>query len=340
MFTKSKSKSSVYSYIKILCILAVVFIICFYFLLSMRSIDCAYNKDFIIPPGASLGKVIQILSEDGCFKEGKAFKWLMRMTRNDREVRPGKYKLTNVKNLGDLMRLITSDSVELTSVTILEGWTIEDVSRKMGKIIKIDTSKFKELCHDKRFIKSLGIEASSLEGYLYPDTYSFSSNRILFNITEEEVISVLVDEFKRKYKKNIGRHSLSMDEIVTLASIIQGECIFVDEMKTVSSVYNNRIEKGWLLQADPTIQYLKPGKNKRLYNKDYKRFDSPYNTYLYKGLPPGAINNPGIGAIIAAAYPSSTEYMFFVARGDGRHYFSKTEREHNNAKNKYLKRVW
>lgn len=336
----AKVKSSIYSYLKILLILGIFLIAFLYFTLSMWSIDCVESKDFIIPPGASLGKVIQILSKDGCFDQEKPFKWLMRITRNDRQIRPGKYKLDNTRNLGDLMRLITRDSVELTSVTILEGWTIEDVSRKMGAIIKIDTSKFKELCHDKKFIKSLGIEASSLEGYLYPDTYSFSSNRILFNITEKEVITILVDEFKRKYKKNIGRHSLSMDEIVTLASIIQGECIFIDEMKTVSSVYNNRIEKGWLLQADPTIQYLKPGKNKRLYNKDYKRFDSPYNTYLYKGLPPGAINNPGIGAIIAAAYPSSTDYMFFVAKGNGRHHFTQTEREHNNAKNKYLKKVW
>tara|TARA_Y100000588_G_C14158660_1_gene883825 strand:+ start:337 stop:1341 length:1005 start_codon:yes stop_codon:yes gene_type:complete len=334
MFNKIKS------YIKIIVILGVFSLLSFYFTLSMWSVDCEASKDFIITPGAGLGKVIQILSEDECFDDGKAFKWLMRITGKDREIRPGKYDLSKAKDLGDLMSIITSDSEELTSVTILEGWTIKDVSQKMGDVIKIDSIKFEALCKDKKFIKSLGIEAESLEGYLYPDTYSFSSNRILFNITEEEVIKVLVNEFKRKFKKNIGRHNLSMHEIVTLGSIIQGECVFTDEMKTVSSVYNNRLEKGWLLQADPTIQYLKPGKNKRLYNKDYKRFDSPYNTYIYKGLPPGPISNPGIDAIIAAAYPKSTDYMFFVAKGDGRHYFSKTEREHNNAKNKYLKKVW
>ena len=131
-----------------------------------------------------------------------------------------------------------------------------------------------------------------------------------------------------------------MHEIVTLASIIQGECIYSDEMDTVSSVNINRLRKGWLLQADPTIQYLKPGKNKRLYNKDYKKFDSPYNTYMYKGLPPGPINSPGIEAIVAAASPAKTDFMFFVAMGNGRHFFTKKEEDHNRAKRKYLKEVW
>ncbi len=107
-----------------------------------------------------------------------------------------------------------------------------------------------------------------------------------------------------------------------------------------SSGYNNRLKKGWKLQADPTIQYIIPGKNKRLYNKDYVRYDSPYNTYLYNGLPPGPINSPGIDAIKAAAYPQKTDFMFFVAKGDNRHHFTRTEKEHINAKNKYLKRVW
>ena len=328
------------SYIKIIIIFGVLSLLTLYYTLSMWSIDCRDSKDLIISPGANLGKVIQTLSQDKCFDDGNAFRFLMRLTGNDTEIRPGKYDLSKARNLGDLMSIITSDSAEMTSVTILEGWSMEDISRKMGEVIKIDTTKFQKLCKDEKFIKSLGIKASSLEGYLYPDTYSFSSNRILFNITEEEVIKVLVNEFKRKYKKNIGRHKLSMHEIVTLASIIQGECVFTDEMKTVSSVYNNRLNKNWLLQADPTIQYLKPGKNKRLYNKDYTRFKSPYNTYLNKGLPPGPISNPGVDAIIAAAYPASTDYMFFVAKGDGRHHFTKTEKEHNNAKKKYLKRVW
>ena len=214
----------------------------------------------------------------------------------------------------------------------------------MSDILKIDSTTFISLCKDINFIYDQGVRAKTLEGYLYPDTYLFLTNRISVDIKEEEVIERMVREFFRNYKKHVGlrnkRVELTPHEVVTLASIIQGECVYEDEMPRVSSVYTNRLKKNWMLQADPTIQYLKPGKNKRLYNKDYHRFDSPYNTYQNKGLPPGPINSPGIAAIMAAAFPEETNYMFFVANGDNRHFFSKTENEHNNAKKKYLKRVW
>ena len=127
-----------------------------------------------------------------------------------------------------------------------------------------------------------------------------------------------------------------MREIITMASIIQGEAMFNDEMPIISSVYHNRIKRKMLLQADPTIQYIIPGKNRRLYNKDL-RVDSPYNTYKYKGLPPGPINNPGIDAMIAAVSPDKTSYLYFVANGEGRHIFTRNNAEHNEAK-KVLRR--
>ena len=335
-----KIKISVYSSIKILIVSTLLSFFVFYYLLSNYSINCSKDIHFTIPSGASLGKVIQILSEEECFEGGEKLKWLMKIKRNDRNIRPGKYTLPKNSKLHELVAIITTDSMELTKVTLLEGWTVNQIARKMGEVLKIDTTRFVDLCYSDSFIKSLGINANSLEGYLYPETYSFSSNRISFDLTEKEIIRVLVTELKRQYAKSIKKSKLSMHEAITLASIIQGECIFISEMDTVSSVYHNRLNKNWLLQADPTIQYLKPGKNKRLYNKDYTRFDSPYNTYMYKGLPPGPISNPGIDAIIAAVYPASSNYMFFVAKGDGRHYFTKTEKEHNNAKKKYLKKVW
>jgi len=232
----------------------------------------------------------------------------------------------------------------MKKITILEGWSLNQIKQKFHKDFDIDTLRFDRLCHDKKFISHLGIEAVSLEGYLYPDTYSFSVDLSMSETKEVDIIQTLVSEFKKKYSNSISSKdiSLSMHEIVTLASIIQGECVYPDEMYRVSSVYTNRLNKGWKLQADPTIQYIIPGKNKRLYNKDYTDSgnDSPYNTYLYNGLPPGPINSPGIDAIKAAAYPEKTDYMFFVAKGNNRHYFTKTENEHINAKNKFLKKVW
>ena len=116
-----------------------------------------------------------------------------------------------------------------------------------------------------------------------------------------------------------------------MASIIQGEAMYEDEMPIISSVYHNRLKKGMLLQADPTIQYIIPGKPRRLFNKDLE-VDDPYNTYKYKGLPPGPINNPGLAALEAALNPVETEYLYFVSNGEGRHTFTHTVYEHNQAK--------
>ena len=125
--------------------------------------------------------------------------------------------------------------------------------------------------------------------------------------------------------------NLNRRELVTLASIIQGEAMFLDEMSIISSVYNNRLKKGMLLQADPTIQYIVPGEPRRLYNK-HLRVDSPYNTYIYKGLPPGPINNPGLSALKAAIHPVNSKFLYFVADGEGRHIFTRNNEEHNEAK--------
>jgi UPF0755 protein len=122
-----------------------------------------------------------------------------------------------------------------------------------------------------------------------------------------------------------------MLEMTALASIIQGEAVHDDEMSIISSVYHNRLDKKMLLQADPTIQYIIPGKPRRLYNKDLD-IDSPYHTYKYKGLPPGPINNPGLSALKAAIMPAETDYLYFVSNGEGRHIFTRNNEEHNQAK--------
>jgi UPF0755 protein len=125
--------------------------------------------------------------------------------------------------------------------------------------------------------------------------------------------------------------NMRMHDILTIASIIEGEVIVDAERPIVASVYYNRLRKRIRLQADPTIQYIIPGAPRRLLIKDLE-IDSPYNTYVYYGLPPGPINNPGKASIMAAIYPANTKYLYFVAKGDGSHVFSKTLSEHNRAK--------
>ena len=254
----------------------------------------------------------------------------MRFTGKDHEIKFGRYTFNGINSIGELIRLITTDSGERVKVTIIEGWTIEQITLEIGSKLQIDKPKFSKLCRDFNFLHSIGIDGHFLEGYLFPDTY------IMFkNYTEEDIIRVLVNQFNYNYDRYIKDKAKEINfsklEISTLASIIQGEAMVNDEMPVISSVYHNRLVKGMYLQADPTIQYIVPGKPRRLYNKDLG-IDSPYNTYKYKGLPPGPINNPGLSALEAAINPDTTDYIYFVSNGEGRHIFSRTNREHNQAK--------
>ena len=204
---------------------------------------------------------------------------------------------------------------------------MERYADELNEKLQLNKNKFLKLCRDYNFASSLGIDAPSLEGFLFPDTYI-----LLKTYTEQDVITVLVNQFKFHYNKvNKKNVKLNMREVITMASIIQGEAMYKDEMEIISSVYHNRLKKNMLLQADPTIQYILPGKPRRLYNKDLV-IDSPYNTYKYKGLPPGPINNPGLAAINAAVNPLETKYLYFVSNLEGRHIFSYTINEHNKAK--------
>ena len=210
----------------------------------VQPVNCD-NTDFIIPQGASLSYVINKLEEESCIGNGVYLRYMMILTNKDRKIKPGRYDLSNVKDNYELIELLTSDNLEMIDITILEGWEIEEINRKFFEVFQIDTMKFKSLCNDAQFIKSLGMNTSSLEGYLYPDTYLFSTDFIHSNTKEIDIIRTLVNEFKRKYaeatKGNLSSN-LSMHQLLTLASIIQGECVYATEMDTVSSVYYNRLK--------------------------------------------------------------------------------------------------
>jgi UPF0755 protein len=288
-----------------------------------------------IPKGASVHQVADILKENACISNKTVFAVAMRITFNDKNIIPGRYTFKGISEMQNLIKLITTPSKHRVKITLLEGWTIEKIADELKLKLNINLFKFISLCHDYNFVHSLGIDAPSLEGFLFPDTYIF-----LTTYTEEEIIQILFNQFMHNYNTIIKDQAKAIHfsplEAVTLASIIQGEAVFDDEMNTISSVYHNRLNKNMKLQADPTIQYIIPGKNRRLYHKDLK-IDSPYNTYKYKGLPPGPINNPGIAALKAAVNPSQTQYFYFVADGKGRHIFTKTNDEHNRAKRKKRK---
>ena len=297
-----------------------------YALLLTWPVKCKHMNQYVtIQKNSNVNDVSKILHNHLCINE-TIFKIAVKLTGNDKNLRYGRYNFKSVTNMKDLINLLTSNNKDRVKITIIEGLRLRDVAIYLENKLKIDIDYFIELCYKKSFINSLGINASNLEGYLYPDTYL-----ILNSYTEEDILRLMVDQFLFNYNENIKENNLSMHQIVTLASIIQWEAIYDDEMKLISSVYHNRLDKDMLLQADPTVQYILPERKKKLLNK-HTRVDNPYNTYLYKGLPPGPINNPGINSIIAAAYPEKSNYFYFVANKKGRHIFNTTFKGHLKSK--------
>lgn len=294
-----------------------------------------------IPKGATLNEIADSLERNNILSNKKMFLMAVRSSGHEKDIPAGRFTFTSPKDNSTIIEQLINGSPLKKKVTLLEGWTVRQVARHLSQTLGIDEDEFIHLCFDEQFVRQLGIPGNSAEGFLFPDTYYFFEEE-----DARSVIRKLVDEYRKVITQARVRRAqelkLSELEWITLASIIEGEAIYDDERSRISGVYHNRLDRDMRLQADPTIQYIVDGSPRRLLNKDLK-IESPYNTYLNKGLPPGPINNPGRESIVAALYPENNEYLYFVARGDGYHTFSKNQREHNIAKRKFQKirrEVW
>lgn len=245
----------------------------------------------------------------------------------EKKIKAARFKVPNGLSYLELLDLFIDGPADyLRSIRINDGQTIKWLAAKVRRDLRIDSSAFSNTAKDAEFIKTLGLEYPTLEGYLFPGNY-----KIYERSKPEEVIKIFYQGFKdfwndtlRIRAKEIG---FSVHEVVTLASIVKGETHLVEEMPRIAGVYHNRLKIGMRLQADPTVQYLLPGGWRRLLYQDLN-IDSPYNTYKYKGLPPGPINNPGKNPILAVLYPENHNYLYFVADGKGGHKFARTYAEH------------
>ena len=288
---------------------------------------------FQIPSGSSLHKVSKILKKNRIIKNETFFILAVKLMGYEKKLQAGKFNIQKKTNNFQLIKKLVYGNESLVSVTVLEGWSLTQISQEIEKKIGIKHMDFLEVSRHPQLLKKLGIVATSIEGYLFPDTYFFSEG-----VRPESIIETMVFQFKKNFstdfKNRMREIGFNEIEVITLASIIEGEAIFDIERSKVSSVYHNRLKKGMKLQADPTIQYIIEGPPRRLLNKDLK-IESPYNTYLNYGLPPGPINNPGLQSIKAALFPKETNFYYFVAKGDGYHTFTQTEKEHRIAKKKF-----
>ena len=286
-----------------------------------------------VDKGASLKEIGDDLKMKDVITDSETFVMATRIMGHETTIRAGVFSLTDLRSNYHIIRQLVEGTPVLHKITIPEGLSKYQIAEVFQDKLNIDSGVFLALCENSQFIKSLNIDAYSLEGFLFPDTYHFHEGE-----TPERVIQTMVTEyhefFDKILKSRLQIHGLTELEMVTLASIIEGEAIYDSERPLISSVYHNRLEIGMRLQADPTIQYIIEDGPRRLLINDLK-IKSPYNTYIHYGLPAGPINSPSRESLISALSPADADYLFFVANGEGYHTFSRTEAEHNVAKKKF-----
>ncbi len=287
-----------------------------------------------IPAGASYTEGLRLIEKGGVIEDRLALRFLGKITGSDKHLKPGYYNLSSSMSPVEIFdTLIEGRTIQFT-VTIPEGSALTDIKKKFMDLGLIDEGSW-GLVNDSVFIAGLGINAPSLEGYLFPDTYKFPKGS-----TPEAVLRQMVrrleDVFGPSLQKKAEALGMTRNEVLTMASIIEKEAVFDIERPIISGVYHNRLKKRMRLQADPTVLYGLGKSEKRIRYRDLRR-KTPYNTYVIRGLPPGPIASPGGKSIRAALYPDDVDFLFFVSKNDGTHHFSKTNREHARAVALYQK---
>lgn len=291
---------------------------------------------FEIKSGESFQSVAERLNELGIVPNKNLLRVAGFIYGAETKIKAARFKIDNGLSYLDLIDLLINGPADyLRSIRVNDGQTIKWLSGKVRRDLRMDSTAFFQKAHDRDFIKSLGLDVPSLEGYLFSKSY-----QIYERSDPEEVLTIFYNALKEFWTDSLQKRAdslkLSQHQVLTLASIIKGETNDVEEMPRISGVYHNRLRIGMKLQADPTVQYLMKDGWKRLNYNDL-RIDSPYNTYRYFGLPPAPINNPGANAILAALYPEKHNYLFFVADGNGKHKFAKNYSEHLRNVREYRK---
>lgn len=288
-----------------------------------------------IEKGESFSSAVSKFSDKGLIKDRHLFKAIGRLTGLDRKLTPGYYQFYGRVRPWDVYQMLRHGIIVGWKLTVVEGDTLRIIKAKLAAARIIPEEEFEALATDPAFLEKLGIRAPSLEGYLFPDTYSISKGA-----TATEIIEMMVRRLEEVYDDDMMRRAeylgFTRKEVLTLASIIEKEAILDSERPVISGVYHNRLRKGMPLQADPTAIYGVKPMTAGVKKSDIRR-RTDYNTYHIKGLPPGPIASPGLKSIKAALHPAKVPYLFFVANFQGGHTFSVTHEEHLTAVDAYRK---
>ncbi len=289
-----------------------------------------------IPAGAGVRRIQTILVRAGVVRDDPRFLVLARLSGLGRRLRAGEYLFSGTLTPRQILAILAAGRVMRHRLTVVEGLRREEVADLLAREQGLNRSRFLALTRDRDFIRGLGLSVDSLEGYLFPDTYLLTRNEL----SEDTVIRVMVGRFFQVWH-TLGTPppaGLDQHQVVTLASLVEKETAAPSERPLIARVFLNRLARGMRLQSDPTVIYaLGP-----VFSGPLRRADlatpSPYNTYLIPGLPPGPICSPGRAALKAVLRPADSPALYFVARGDGTHVFSRTLAAHNRAVREYRRR--
>jgi len=318
-----------------LALIAVFFI--FFSLLVNYSVKSIDNKNTTvvvdIPTGSSFLKITEILSDAGIVKNRVFFCSLAVFKAAVRSIRAGEYEFRTSMTPSAVIDKLRHGEIKIYKVTIPEDLSVEEIAGRLKEFRLIDEETFFKLAEDKEFLSSMGIVADSVEGYLFPETYYLDRS-----MNTRQIMKIIIGEFWKKVTPEMiekaKKMGFSVHEFVTLASIIGKESGEKSEKPLISAVFHNRLKRKMPLQSDPTAVYdLSDFQGKVL--RSHLQRKSPYNTYLILGLPPGPIANPGLDSLQAAINPAPVDYLYFVSKRDGSHFFSSSLAEHNSAKHRY-----
>lgn len=288
-----------------------------------------------IPRGTSRRGVARLLEQNGVVRSALAFEMLARW-RSNVELQAGEYRFDQAATAVEVFRKIAEGRVFVHPLVIPEGLNLFEIAARVEQAGLTPAEEFLRVAMDPSLIRDLAPQARSLEGFLFPATYGFPRSA-----TAEGIAAAMVARFRQALAgfTEDGRnpHGLSLHEAVTLASLVEKETGLRDERPLIAGVFYNRLARRIALQSDPTVLYAMQlaGKNDGIIHLSDLRLNSPYNTYLHRGLPPGPISNPGQAALRAVLYPQPTDYLYFVADTEGGHFFSRTLAEHNANVAKY-----
>lgn len=283
----------------------------------------------VIPPGASFRVAADSLHRAGVIGSTRLFRLYASLRGHDRRIRAGTYVMGRGMSWPAVVSALTQGTGLIHTVTIPEGYSIADIAPLLARTLGVEQDSVIAATRDSATRERLDIPTPTLEGYLFPDTYSFPDGT-----TGRAAVETMVKRFEQiwqpEWNAKLERLALSRHDIITLASIVEKEAKIPAERPVIAAVYLNRLRIGMKLQADPTVQYALGRHSARLFYKDL-RVDSPYNTYIHAGLPPGPIASPGRASIVASLDPAAVPYRYFVAHPDGHHEFHVDYASHERA---------